>query len=403
MKEIECTWMSLKLKSPFVLASLTMMSNVNIVEHINYYVKAMEFGAGAIVLPSINPTFLGSSEQNQSVIDSLIFDTGLNKNHKMGFAVLGPTMPNIISVNYGLELAKRLVIQANAVPVIGSITNIGEEKQIISAAEKLSKAGVDAIELNFSCPNVKVKNDNQCVLSNDILKKIRNVVDIPISLKITPYEDYSEIINNLSGEINGLTLSNAYIGLVPPNIKEPYSPFRKNKMWSPSGVYGPFERLLTFYQLYKYRSIADEKNLDIACVGGLVSPEECVQAILLGANIVQLSSAVLWNGLEIFNDFYSFIKKHFNDNNISGISEIKGKALKYVTSSANELGAGKLLKMKIDQEQCKKCNSCLCCNRLCVAISQSEDKTVTINKELCSGCGWCYNRCIHNAIIKCES
>ena len=188
-KRLECEWMSLKLNSPYIMASLTLMSNVDLKRHIDYYKKANIAGAGAIVLPSVNPEVCGTSENNSVIVDSLTIDTGLHKKHRMGFAVLGPTVPNIIPLNYGLSLAKGLKKEIKGTPIIASVANIGQEEEIVRAVEELGKTGIDGIELNFSCPNIRIKNKRKSVLTNEFLKKIRKVIKQPISLKIRPYED----------------------------------------------------------------------------------------------------------------------------------------------------------------------------------------------------------------------
>lgn len=400
MKRLECRWMSLKLSSPYILASLTLMSNIDLKGHVEYYKKANMEGAGAIVLPSVNPEVCGTSENNSVRVDSLMIDTGLHKNHRMGFAVLGPTVPNIIPLNYGLLLAKNLKKEINKTPIIGSIANIGKEEEIITAIEEMSKTGIDGIELNFSCPNVSLIEERKSALTNEFLKKIRKVIKLPISLKITPYEDYSFILDCLDGEIDGLTLSNAYIGLVPPAIEGvQYSPFGQREEWAPCGVYGPFERLLTFYQLYKYHNIAKIKNLSIACVGGIVSVEEAIQAILLGADIVQFSSAIAWHGTQFFRESNMSLIHYLINHNFDNVNFIKGSALPYIKSNVDKLNnCTTKRKMIVDKEKCKKCNECMCCNRLCIAISQKSDGTAQINRDLCSGCKWCYYMCVNGAI-----
>lgn len=402
MNRLECRWMSLKLSSPYIMASLTLMSNVDLKGHIDYYKKAIIAGAGAIVLPSVNPKVCGTSGNNSVVVDSLMIDTGLHKNHKMAFAVLGPTVPNIISLNYGISLAKDLKKEIKGTPIIGSIANIGEEEEIITAVEKLGKTGIDGIELNFSCPNVRVKDERKNVFTIEFLKKIRNVIKLPISLKITPYEDYSLILDSLDGEIDGITLSNAYIGLAPPKIEgTQYSPFDQREEWAPCGVYGPFERLLTFYRLYKYHDIAKKKGLSIACVGGIVSVEEEIQSILLGADVVQLSSAIAWHGTHFFEKSNLVLDDYLKKHNFDNINFIKGSALPYIKSNVDELNnLSTKKKMRVDQNKCKKCKECMCCNRLCIAISQKSDGIVKINRDLCSGCKWCYYMCLNGAIME---
>lgn len=404
-KRLECEWMSLKLNSPYIMASLTLMSNVDLKRHIDYYKKANIAGAGAIVLPSVNPEVCGNSENNSVIVDSLTIDTGLHKKHRMGFAVLGPTVPNIIPLNYGLSLAKGLKKEIKGTPIIASVANIGQEEEIVRAVEELGKTGIDGIELNFSCPNIRIKNKRKSVLTNEFLKKIRKVIKQPISLKIRPYEDYSFILDSLDGEIDGLTLSNAYVGLVPPKIEgAQYSPFERREEWAPCGIYGPFERLLTFYQLYKYHDIAKEKNLSIACIGGIVSVKEAIQSILLGADVVQLSSAIAWRGIHFFQKSNMILANYLTTHNFDNINFIKGSALPYIKSNVDELNnSSTKRKMKVDEGKCKKCKECMCCNRLCIAISQNSDGIVKINRDLCSGCKWCYYMCVNGAIMEDDS
>ena len=203
---LSCSWMGLELSSPYVIASLTLVSKVTITQHVEYYKKAYQMGAGAIVLPSINPSSKGNREKNNAIADCLKFYTGLNSKHTMGFTVLGPSEPNIVSIDYGTHLAQE-VRKSIPLPIIGSIANIGSDCEVIGAIDALCSTGIDGIELNFSCPNVVNTSTNQTKLTIELLRKIRNKCKLPISLKITPYMNYSDIICFLDKEVDGLTLS----------------------------------------------------------------------------------------------------------------------------------------------------------------------------------------------------
>ena len=402
-EKINCRWMSLKLRSPYVLASLTLVSNVSLSKHVNYYKKVCDTGAGAIILPSVNPEVRGSSERNETIADCLTFDTGLNSSHRMGFTVLGPSVPNIVSLDYGINLARRVKECCDSVPVLGSVANIGTDMDIVNAVCRLCEAGIDGLELNFSCPNVVAKGTAQDGLSIKLLREIRKICDLPISLKITPYQDYSEIISSLTGEVDGLTFSNAYIGLIPPDIdRDNYCPFDRRMEWAPSGVYGPFERMLTFKNLTDYQKLAVEKRLSLACVGGIVSADEGIQALMLGADVVQLSSAVLWSGISVFKNFNNRLRSYLDKKGFDSVKQLKKVALPYINSCTDALPKPKIKKMRVNSGKCHKCLACSCCNRLCIAISQNADKTVDIDEELCSGCRMCRQLCPHAAIEEIE-
>lgn len=398
--KLRCKWMSLNLKSPFIIASLTLVSNVSIEEHVKYYKEVYKMGAGAIVLPSINPHINGDDNINQTVAECLTFNTGCDANSKTGFTVLGPTNPNIISFDYGINLAGRVRKECGNIPIIGSIADLGTETEVLDAISALFEAGVNGIELNISCPNVITMGKDQCLKMLELLNKIRKKYSLPISLKLSPQKDYSNLLTSVGGLVDSLTLSNAYIGLMPPKITtNSLSPFKRQKEWAPSGVYGPFERLLTFNTLYTYNRFANENNLNIACAGGIVSVQDAIQALMLGADVVQFSSAVLWKSISVFEEYNNSLLDYMEAEGIDNLSQIKGLALQYIKKCSDDLPFSKKRKMTINDHKCRKCRECGCCNRLCIAIHQDVDYSVHIDKDLCSGCGMCMELCPNSAIL----
>ena len=279
---LNCEWMSLKLRSPLVVASLTPMSNIRIKEHIAFFNRSIDQGAGAIILPSINPERHGSPDANEEIIEAIIIDAGLSLKDHMGFSVMGPTVPNIVSVEYGLALARAAIEKIRNTPIIASITNLGSIEQICEVVKQLDDIGIDGIEMNFSCPNVDTRKGGVGDTFLDLIKNVRKFTKRPLSLKLSPYHDYTELFNNLSLDVNGLTLSNAFLGLVPPRIHNGrFSPYDTTDVWSPGGLYGPFERPLTYYRLFQMQKIVRRLKIDIACVGGIISGDDAIQAILL--------------------------------------------------------------------------------------------------------------------------
>ena len=400
INRLSCEWMSLKLSSPIVVASLTPFSKARIEEHINFISKAISFGAGAVVLPSINPSRHGSSEMNEVIIDTQIINTGIRKNDAMAFSLLGPTVPNIVSIEYGLKLALESKRTFKDFPIIASIACIGNDEIIVDVVSELVNTHIDGIELNCSCPNAETLEGDFRGRISVLISRIREVTNIPLSLKISPYYDYSKIIYDNGAKINGITISNAYIGLVPPSLNNySFSPYKKTERWAPGGIYGPFEKELTFYQLYGFKEIAKELSLDIACVGGIVNGDDAVQAILLGATIVEISSGIVWNGLQIIKRMNEKLVSYLDTNNSRKIIDIRGKALFKIEKCADDLSSDiKHAVSKIDHKKCHQCVECNCLNRLCFALYRDGTNKIQIDSDLCSGCGWCVSSCMHKAI-----
>ncbi len=54
----------------------------------------------------------------------------------------------------------------------------------------------------------------------------------------------------------------------------------------------------------------------------------------------------------------------------------------------------------VNAEKCKKCGACMKIG--CPAITRGEDGKITINRNMCNGCGLCISRCAFGAIEKAE-
>lgn len=398
-----CRWMGLDLPSPFILASLTLFSHVEVKRHADYFAKCVQAGAGAVILPSTNPARQDvSGEQNHVKVRTAVVDSGLGG--PMGFALLGPTVPNIIPVSYAVALAELLAQKHLGVPIIGSIVNLGSLEEFATALSQLVQSPVDGIELNFSCPNILRIEHNAQPSYEMLIQKAREICGpLPISLKLPPTVSIESIDRRVLATIQSLTLNNAHIGLLPPNIDTPeVSPFSGCGFWAPTGIYGPQERMLTYYALYRAHQLAIELNLDISCVGGIVNAEQAVQALLLGAATVQLSSAVVWKGIDSFRRFKSDLEQYLRSKNIDQIVELKGRSLPYILNDADQAKKdfGPAEKRYVT-DCCCICEECVCTDRLCIAISRSSSsQRPQIDEALCSGCGWCENVCPHHAIVR---
>lgn len=394
MCNTKCTWMGIPLRSPIILASLTLFSKPNISKHIAYFKQAQQYGVGAIVLPSIHPLRKDESIGNPHVRVTPV-NSGLGKpTEYLGFSILGTT-DNIVSISYGLELAKEAV--ALGIPILGSVANIGSKDDFLGVVKQLSDIeGLAGLELNFSCPNVHNGLPLSPVLLDDVCKIAGKV---PISIKFPPNTQdlYQQEFTNY---VSGITCSNAYLGLVPPLLNlDQKNPFGTDvPLWRPTGIYGPQEKLLTFFDIWKIKSHTELRNMQLSAVGGFVSSEDVIQAILLGADTVQLSSAVFWNGLKIIHQCNEALGSYLRKNNCS-LDEMRGSSLPMIKQTDSDLSLQRPVRtMKVDADRCLRCGDCACVDHGCYAFQKHRDECAEIIQDLCNGCGWCLHKCIHHAV-----
>jgi dihydropyrimidine dehydrogenase (NAD+) subunit PreA len=399
---MQCSWLGLNLSSPLVLASLTLFSKPDVDRQTDYYIKCAQLGAGAIILPSVNPI---NSDHTKSFVRTEAVYSGIHPNQAMSFTVLGPTS-NITTVEYIVSVIRMLKKKKITIPVLASIVNMGSKEEYLHAIHVLGNEGIQGVELNFSCPNVLSSKKDELDLTVKLLREVKQIINnLPITIKLSPDYNFQPLLSDLSDEIHGFTLSNANIGLLPPKLDNPFksfSPFPYTEKWSPTGVYGPHERLSTLNTLYKFviSQNVSHKCFDVSSVGGYLMPEHAIQAIMLGADTVQLSSVLAWKGIGSFKKFYEIIKEYLCTHKYSQINDLKGIALPFISLSADDAVStvSQDIIMQVGEECCE-CPSCGCCDKMCYAIVQpSPNKAPYINPNLCSGCGWCRQHCPHNAI-----
>lgn len=413
--DISTKWLGLNLKNPIVLGSMTFISHSRVQEQIDYYLKAEQMGAGAIVLESFVPIAFGNEKIAYRQNDLVPIKSGLKKNEYMGFALLGPPYPNIVSIKYGKTLISQLK-KVSTVPIIGSIVNFGTYQLMVDSAIELRNAGVDALEINFSCPNLRmppkeIENKNYSLVEPTIglIRDIKEKSGLKISLKIAPDNDY--ILNLIETDketleiVDSITYSNAYLGLTPPSLFYPFAgTFGRGTDWSYTGIYGPLERQFTYLKLAKLKKSPTFFNKDVSIVGGIVNEDQVIESILLGATTIQFASGVLWKSLELIKNSIKRIKNFMIQNSFTTIKDFSGISLRYLKEQADDVYDYKIdistdkvsryQKQRSITEKTEKCKKCgKCAYTACLAIKITTQGDVFVDSDLCSGCGWCIVIC----------
>jgi len=171
------------------------------------------------------------------------------------------------------------------------IVNIAGEKEedYLSLAERLNeKERIDALEINISCPNVKEKG---LVFGTDprrtfsLVKKLREVTNIPLIVKLTPnVTDISEIAQAAEeAGAEALSLINTILGMsIDVETRRP-------KLGNiTGGLSGPAVRPIAVRMV---RDTFQKVNLPIIGMGGITCSEDALEFILAGASAVAIGTA----------------------------------------------------------------------------------------------------------------
>ncbi len=156
--------------------------------------------------------------------------------------------------------------------------------------EKLSAAGVDMIEVNVSCPNVKAGGlayGTRPELCAEVTREAKaHAGRTPVMVKLSPnVTDVTEIAKAAAdGGADALSLINTLRGMrIDPETRRPI--LRRNT----GGLSGPAVLPVALRMVWEVHSAVD---LPILGMGGVASARDAVEMLLAGATAVGMGSAI---------------------------------------------------------------------------------------------------------------
>jgi len=193
----------------------------------------------------------------------------------------------------------------------------------VAVAEKLTECGgVDMLELNLSCPNVK---DGGMAFAQDpktthhIVGEVRKATNLPLITKLSPnVTNITEIAKAAEDAgSDAVSLINTLLALrINVNTRKP---ILGNTL---GGLSGPAIRpvaLRCVWQVYKAVSIP------IVGMGGILTGEDAIEFILAGATAVAVGTAHFINpraSADVLEGIINYMEKH----GVDDINELVGAA-----------------------------------------------------------------------------
>lgn len=170
------------------------------------------------------------------------------------------------------------------------IANIAgkNEDEFIEMAERLgSEAGLSAIELNLSCPNVSGGIDfaTNPDVTNRIVQRVRAVCPQPIIAKLTP--NVTDIVAIAQAAGNGgadaVSLINTFVGMAIDWRRR--RPILGNIT---GGLSGPAIKPLALRMVWQ---VASKTRIPVIGIGGITTIDDVMEFLVAGATAVQVGTA----------------------------------------------------------------------------------------------------------------
>lgn len=283
--------------------------------------------------------------------------------------------------------------------VVGSMVGRSREEWL-KVSRRLSQAGADLIECDFSIP---VEEDDPVGprVADDIklMEKAARYVregarNTPIMFKLPGMlEEKEQVVEILeAADTEGINLFYEPKGVPGINLTN-FVPFPNVGAKSTlSTMGGSGIKPYTLGVLAEWGKV--KRGLDVAALGGAYDWRDCVEYILMGARMIQFHGAVLQRGVRLVDDLYSGLGDYLNEKMVSSIDKLVGKSLPFFTTPDKLPRSGRVV-AAIDEKLCTRCGICyqVCENLGYHAISMSAKRKMTIDKKKCMGDGLCVASC----------
>ena len=305
--DLKTTYLGLELKNPIIIGASNLVTDINMLQ------KLEAAGVAAIVYKSLF--------EEQIHLDNLMMEQDMTE-YDERHAEMTSMFPKDIYEAGPEEFLMHFKEAKKAlnIPLIASL-NAVEFDTWNEYAKKFEDAGADALELNLYNNPKDFEMTGRAILNEelDIIEGVKKVVNIPVSVKLSPfYTNPLYTFNEMDKKgVDGLVLFNK---LFQPDIN-----VNTQEMFFPYNLSTEFENRLP---LRYVGLLYDEINADICASRGIFTGDDVIKMILAGADTVQVVSSVYKLGPQIITKMLEDIEIWMEDNHYNSFNEFRGNMSK---------------------------------------------------------------------------
>ncbi|MFY9553358.1 MAG: dihydroorotate dehydrogenase-like protein [Blastocatellia bacterium] len=292
--DMQTEYLGMTLKNPIVPSSSPLSHTVDGIKRLE------DAGAAAVVMYSLF--------EEQITTESLYLDYYLSHGTD-SYAESLNYFPEMQSYNVGpdeyLELVRRAK-EAVDIPIIGSINGTSTGGWIDYAC-LIEEAGANALELNvyYIPTGTYLMGSEVEYIYTDILHDVKNAVEIPVAMKLSPYfSSTANIAQRLAeGGADGLVLFNRFyqpdldlerLEVVPRLVLSTSDELRLPLRWV-ALLYG-------------------RVHVDFAITSGVHTYQDALKGLMAGAKVTMMASELLQNGMgrmgEVLDEMERWMEEH---------------------------------------------------------------------------------------------
>jgi len=302
--DLQSEYLGLTLRSPVIVSSCPLTGELDVLRRLE------DMGAAAAVLPSLFAEQIGRPGGVKEPEYSFTTDPlgqSLNWFRELKHYNRGPD-----AYLRHIEAAKKSV----SIPIVGSI-NGTQPGDWIRYARLMEQAGADALEANLYSVITDQDLTAEQVESRyvEIVAEIRKQISIPLAVKLSPsFTALPNLARRLvAAGANGLVLFNRFM---QPDVD------LDNLKVAPRLVLSSIEeaRLPLRWIAILYGRL----KASLAATGGIDFPDGVLKALLVGADAVEIASALYRHGVEHVRPLLDGIAYWMETNDFGSVAKMKG-------------------------------------------------------------------------------
>ena len=313
-----------------------------------------------------------------------------------GFRNMEQLSENPVEMDF--DILRRLKQDFPTKVVVASIMGQTEE-QWIALAKMAEETGCDAVELNFSCPQMKHQGMGSDVGQSPELVKtftacVKSSVKIPVIPKMTP--NITHIAEPAEACVEAGADAISAINTIKSVTMDVDAEVAGQR--TISGYSGRAVRPIALRHILELAQMP--QKVELSGIGGIETWRDALEFIQLGCNNVQVCTAVMQYGYRIIDDLILGLQRYMAKRGISQLSELVGEQLPSFLKP-DHLDRETIIYPKFNKELCVGCGRCeVSCNDggHQAIVFDHETRLPRLVGTKCVGCHLCRLVCPAGAI-----
>ena len=310
------------------------------------------------------------------------------------------------SVAENMEVFRRLKKNYPSKFILASI--MGQNEQEWGELARLCEEnGADAVELNFSCPNMAEGGLGSDIgqvpeLVERFTAAAKKACGIPVLAKLTPnvasMSPAAEAARR--GGADGIAAINTIKSVVGVNPHTYVSSPSVHGHSAVGGYSGNAVKPIALRFIGELGQNPELEGMHISAMGGVETWMDALEYILLGGGSLQVTTAVMQYGYRIIDDLKAGLNLYLKEKGFKNVREAVGLGLDSLSPTTDTIVRDTVLFPNFIRERCVGCGRCMisCADGGHQAIRLDENRRPVLDGRKCVGCHLCVLVCQQRAI-----